>query len=46
MRRISLDLVEKIIELTKKGWNRPRIARELGIAKSTVYLYQKKYRLL
>jgi len=44
--RLSVDLIEKIVELTYKGASRQEIARQLGIGKRTVYNYQKSFDLL
>ncbi len=35
-------LVDRVQELTSKGWSQREIARELGISKSTVVNYQKR----
>jgi len=46
-REISLDAVEKIIDLTlSKHYSRPEIARRARVSVDTVYRYQKKYDLI
>ena len=42
----KLDQIIKIIELTKEGKSRPKIAKEVGCSKSTVYLIQKKFEVI
>ena len=43
---IPLEKIEKIVELTQKGWSRYKIAREVKCSISTVYKYQKEYGLI
>lgn len=45
-RGISMDTIEKIIELSEKGASRPEIAKKLNISKDTVWRYQKKFEIL
>ena len=44
--KISLEKVQMIIELTKKGESRQSIARKVPCSTSTVYYYQKEYNLI
>jgi len=43
---ISSDRVITILQLTQNGTYRPNIAREVGVSKSTVFKYQKKFDLI
>lgn len=43
---ISVEKMEQIVELTKEGYNRPTIARVVGVNKTTVWKYQKLYKLI
>ena len=43
---VSLVEVKKIIDMTKEGHTRREIANSVNRAKSTVYMYQKKYDLI
>ncbi len=40
-REIDVDKIRKIAELSEQGWNRRRISDEVGVAKRTVWTYQK-----
>jgi hypothetical protein len=40
---VTVDDINKIIELTKQGLSRPEIAKKVGFSVFTVYLYQKRY---
>ena len=46
MSYLTIEQIEKIIKLTSLGLTRQKIADSVGVAKSTVYLYQKKYKLI
>lgn len=43
---LSSDQVDHIIDLTRKGTERPEIAQQVGCCYRTVYLYQKMLNLL
>jgi len=45
-RKINEQLEQTIITLTMQGYTRRQIAEAIGASKSTVYLYQKKNKLL
>lgn len=44
--QVKIDTINKIIELTNKGFTRREISEKTGVSKSTVYKYQKKFGLL
>lgn len=39
---LSIDEIQTIVDMTKKGKTRPEIAKAIGRGKSTVYRYQKR----
>jgi len=45
-KKIQLDTIAKIVELTKKGKTRREIMRQTGKSWSTVYKYQKAFNLI
>ena len=40
---ISEEKIRQIILLTKEGLNRPAIAKRVGVNKTTVWKYQKRF---
>ncbi len=42
-RTVTLSEIKTIIDMTKKGCDRPEIARAIGRSTNTVWRYQKKY---
>jgi transposase len=45
-RRVTLQQIEMIVELTRKGTFRPDIAKETGVSTFSVYKYQKEFNLV
>jgi hypothetical protein len=45
-RRITLQQIEMIVELTKKGTFRPDIAKATHTSTFSVYKYQKEFNLV
>ena len=43
---VSVDQIENIVILSKKGLYRGEIAEKVGLSKQTIWNYQKKYDLL
>lgn len=43
---ITLQQIEKIVNLTKKGYSRPAIAKDIKTSKKTVWMYQKKLKII
>lgn len=43
---IPIEKIEKIVELTKKGMFRKKIAKAVGVSAITVYNYQRKLGLI
>ena len=44
--QITVDQINNIIVLTKKGYFRRRIADETGVSKITVWKYQRQFDLI
>ena len=45
-REVSIDQLDKIIELTEEGHSCREIAEEVGVSKFTVFKYQSKFNLV
>lgn len=45
-REITVNQIRQIAELTKEGKNRREISDEVGVAKRTVWSYQKEFLFL
>ena len=43
---VSLINIQKIIDMTKEGYNRTEISNSVNLCKKTVYNYQIKYNVL
>lgn len=44
-RKLSIDQMTKLVEMSAEDNERPKIAREMGVTKKTVWKYQKLFRL-
>lgn len=45
-REVSVEQIREIAELTEEGLNRREISDEVGVAKRTVWSYQKEFLFL
>lgn len=45
-REITIDQLNKIIQLTELGYSSREISEAVGVAKSTVFKYQSKFNLI
>jgi len=42
-KKISINKIKKIVELSEEGMSCPYIMREAGVSKDTVHAYKRKF---